>query len=205
MPYAAFLLQALLISLSGVMGPGPVTVVVVRKGARSPFAGALVALGHGVVEFPLMALIILGLGPVLENEIGGAVVGLAGGVVLLFMGSPTLAHLRRGARPGVPREASAFLAGVLTSAANPYFLVWWGTVGATLVFRAWEYGFWPFLLFAVLHWSLDLIWYFFLSAASYRGTQLLGERFQRWLSGVCGVLLLFFGVHFAVDAIQALR
>jgi len=204
MSYAAFLAQALLISLSGVLGPGPVTVVVVRKGARSPTAGALVALGHGAVEFPLMVLIIAGLGPILQNRLGGAIIGLAGGAVLLFMGAQILAALRRPVSEEAPRETSAFLAGVLTSAANPYFLVWWATVGATLVFRAWEFGFWPFALFAVAHWSLDLIWYFLLSAASYRGTSLLGRRFQTGVSTVCGILLLFFGVRFVADALAAL-
>ena len=48
------------------------------------------------------------------------------------------------------REASPFVAGMLMSAGNPYFLVWWATVGATLVFRAWEFGLWPFVLFAVV-------------------------------------------------------
>ena len=90
------------------------------------------------------------------------------------------------------------------SAANPYFLVWWATVGATLVVTAWRFGFWPFVLFAVIHWSLDLIWYFFLSAASYRGTSLLGDRFQTAVSAVCGALLLFFGVRFVADALMAL-
>ena len=56
----AFLLQAVLISLSGVMAPGPLSAAIVGQGRRSPHAGALVALGHGIVEFPLMAVILIG-------------------------------------------------------------------------------------------------------------------------------------------------
>jgi len=74
MSFGTFLIQAILISLSGVMGPGPLTVVVVDEGARSPRAGLLIALGHGVVEFPLMALIAVGFAPILERPLFGAIV-----------------------------------------------------------------------------------------------------------------------------------
>jgi threonine/homoserine/homoserine lactone efflux protein len=45
---SAFLLEAVLISLSGVIAPGPVTAVTVSKGTKSPHAGAIIALGHGI-------------------------------------------------------------------------------------------------------------------------------------------------------------
>jgi len=41
---SAFLLEAVLISLSGVIAPGPVTVVAVSKGTKSPHAGAIITL-----------------------------------------------------------------------------------------------------------------------------------------------------------------
>jgi threonine/homoserine/homoserine lactone efflux protein len=201
MTYAAFLIQAVLISLSGVMAPGPLTVVVVGKGAQSPRAGAMIAVGHGLVEFPLMALIVVGLAPVLRHETVSAAIGLAGGAVLLWMGYGLLRSLRREEDRSKERAASPLMAGVLMSAGNPYFIVWWATVGATLVFRAWEFGVWQFVVFGVIHWSLDLIWYFFLSAASFRGTKVLGTRFLQGVSLVAGLVLLFFGVRFVADAL----
>jgi threonine/homoserine/homoserine lactone efflux protein len=204
MTYGAFLVQAILISLSGVMAPGPLTVVVVGKGARSPRAGALIAVGHGAVEFPLMALIVIGLAPILSHPTVSALVGLAGGIVLLWMGFGLLRSLRRERADAREQQASPLVSGILMTAGNPYFLVWWATVGATLVFRAWEFGFWQLILFAVIHWSLDLLWYFFLSSASFHGVKLLGARFLKGVSLVAGALLLFFGVRFVADAAQRL-
>jgi threonine/homoserine/homoserine lactone efflux protein len=205
MSYAAFLTQAVLISLSGVMAPGPLTVVVVGKGARSPRAGALIALGHGVVEFPLMVLIVLGLGPFFQHDAFATTVGLAGGAVLLWMAYGLLRSVRSAgdAEPGPERlrEATPLMAGILMTAGNPYFIVWWATVGATLVFRAWTFGLWQFIVFAIIHWSLDLIWYFFLSSAAFKGTKLLGRRFLSGVSLVSGLLLLYFGVRFVADAL----
>lgn len=208
MGYAAFLTSAILISLSGVMAPGPLTVVIVGKGARSPMAGTLIALGHGVIEFPLMVLIVLGLGPFFQHDAFAVSVGLAGGLVLLWMAVGILRSIGSAgveeAGPARVREASPFMAGILMSAGNPYFIVWWATVGATLVFRAWQFGVWQFAVFAVVHWSMDLIWDSFLSSASFRGTKLLGPRFLKGISLVSGVLLLYFGVRFVVDALGRL-
>lgn len=208
MSYGAFLLQAVLISLSGVMAPGPLTVVVVGHGAKSPRAGALIALGHGVIEFPVMVLIVLGLGPLFRHDAFATSVGLAGGAVLLWMSFGLLRSLRgaeeadEGSRR--TRTASPFAAGALMTAGNPYFIVWWATVGATLVFRAWTFGLWQFVVFAVIHWSLDLAWYFFLSSASFKGTELLGRRFLKGVSLVAGLMLLYFGVRFVADALGRL-
>jgi hypothetical protein len=52
--YLQFLAGAMVISLTGVMAPGPLAAVTVGKGSKAPHAGALVAVGHAVVEFPLM-------------------------------------------------------------------------------------------------------------------------------------------------------
>ena len=208
MSFGAFLIQAILISLSGVMAPGPLTVVVVGKGAKSPRAGALIALGHGAVEFPLMILIVLGLGPLFQHDVFATSVGLAGGGVLLWMAAGLLLSLRRsGAQEAAPerlREASPFMAGVLMTGGNPYFIVWWATVGATLVFRAWGYGVWQFAVFAVAHWSLDLIWYYFLSSAAFKGTKLLGDRFLKGVSLVAGLMLFYFGIRFLTAALGRL-
>ena len=59
-------------------------------------------------------------------------------------------------------------------------------------------------VFALVHWSLDLVWYFFLSSAAFRGTRILGDRFLRGVSLVAGLMLLYFGIRFVADALGGL-
>ncbi len=59
-----FLASVVVISLSGVLMPGPLFAVTLKKAAKSKVAGALIAVGHGIVEFPLMFLIFFILSPV---------------------------------------------------------------------------------------------------------------------------------------------
>ena len=80
-----FLGSVIAISLTGVMMPGPVTAVTVTKGAQRKGAGALIAIGHGIVEIPLILVIYLGFANFLTLTGVKIGVGLAGGLVLLWM------------------------------------------------------------------------------------------------------------------------
>ena len=201
-----FLLQAVFISLSGVMAPGPLSAAIVGHGHRSPHAGALVALGHGIVEFPLMVVILVGFTAWLDTPVLRAAVGLAGGLVLLWMAVGLLRTARApAAATAASGRGSALGAGILLTGANPYFLVWWLTVGAALLLRADTFG-WPGLLaFAVAHWLCDLVWFWFLSAAVHGGGRVFGPRFQQLVLAACGLFLLVMGVDFVVDSVAGLR
>jgi len=199
MSFAAFLLEAVVISLSGVMAPGPVTSVVVGKGNDSPHAGALVALGHGVVEIPLMVAVFYGVGRLLElPHIQGAI-ALAGGLFLLWMGLGMLRSLRQRVEMDEQSGNTSFVAGILLSIGNPYFLVWWATVGAALIARSAEFGLGGFLAFGLAHWGCDFVWDYGLSALSFHGGQIFGARFQRGVFLLCGLALIFFGARFVWD------
>ena len=201
MAFAFFLVEVAIVSLSGVMAPGPITAASVGSGTRSPHAGALVAAGHGIVEFPLMLFIFLGLGYVLDSLYVKMAIFLLGGFFLLFMGGGMLRSMKRDFYISGRNIEVPLLAGILLSLGNAYFLVWWATVGATLISKAIAFGLIGFLVFAVVHWLCDFVWYYFLSAISYKGGNLLGVKFQRAVFGICGVFLLVFGIIFIRDGL----
>jgi len=149
MSFLIFLVEAALVSLSGVMAPGPITAATVGKGNESPHAGALVAVGHGIVEFPLIVCIWLGVAS-LDNAFLRPALGFVGGVVLLLMG---IGMLRGATRDGIPSKRyaySALGAGMILTAANPYFFVWWGTIGSWLVLQVIPFGIGGLVIFAPL-------------------------------------------------------
>jgi len=96
------------------------------------------------------------------------------------------------------------MAGMLLSLGNPYFLVWWATVGAALILRSVSFGLLGFLSFALFHWLCDFVWSYFLSALSFKGGQFFGKRFQKIAFSVCGALLVFFSGRLVVDGVREL-
>jgi len=192
-----FLTTVVGISLSGVMAPGPVTAATIALGARSRYAGPLIAIGHGIVEFPLMILIVFGMDRLLKSTTTQITIGLAGGTFLLIMAIQMLRSLKNAEIQQAKATKSGPVAtGIILSAGNPYFLLWWATVGLTLATTATQLGIWAFALFAVVHWLCDLVWLGALSWASFKGSVLLGPRSQQIVLLICSVTLLGFGLFF---------
>jgi threonine/homoserine/homoserine lactone efflux protein len=185
------------------MQPGPVTASVIKMGARNRWAGTLMAIGHGIIEFPLMIVIILGLGEYFKNQKVQVVIGLAGGFFLLLMAVQSFLSLKTeiGKESKLVRD-NPVLAGIILTAGNPYFLLWWATVGLALATEATQWGIWAFGLFAIAHWSVDLIWLQILSWTSFKGSALLGRHGLRIVLIICALALLFFGVFFIYNALR---
>jgi threonine/homoserine/homoserine lactone efflux protein len=93
---------------------------------------------------------------------------------------------------------------VLLSIGNPYFLVWWATVGAALILRSVRFGPLGFLAFGLAHWTCDFVWDYLLSAISFKGGQIFGRRFEKGVLLACGGFLLFFGGRFIFDGASRL-
>jgi len=210
MNFLFFLAEIVLISLSGVMSPGPMTTVTVGRGNQSPHAGALIAVGHGSVEFPLMIAMFFGIGYVFNMVYVQTAIALIGGAFLLWLGIGMLRSAQQAALDVAADTVadqdtrSPVVIGILLSIGNPYFLIWWATVGAALVMRSVEFGVFGFIAFAIAHWLCDLVWSYFLSAMSYKGGQFFGQRFQQVIFAICGVLLIFFSGKLIFDGAQGL-
>ena len=196
-----FLAQAVVISLSGVMAPGAMTAATLAAGTRHRHAGALIALGHGIVEFPLMAMIMLGMGALLRSAGAKIVIGLAGGLFLLLLAGQMLKGLGKTTSPTDKHvRKSPILTGILLTGGNPLFLIWWATIGLALASRAAALGVLAFALFAVIHWLCDLAWLEALTVATFKGAKLLGDRGQRIVLSLCAAAMLAIGVKFIIDA-----
>jgi threonine/homoserine/homoserine lactone efflux protein len=192
-----FLVRAVGVSLSGVMMPGPLTAAAIATGARNKYAGALMAAGHGIIEFPLMILIVSGIEWVLESSPARIVVGLAGGAFLIIMAIQMLGNLRGAEKQDqIVTRGGPLLVGIILSVGNPYFFVWWATVGLALATTAVGLGVWAFVIFAIVHWLCDLVWLWLLSWASFKGSVLLSPHRQRIVLFICVIVLFGFGLLF---------
>ncbi len=202
-----FLVKVIVISLSGALAPGPVTAAAIGMGSSDRYAGVVMALGHGIVEFPLMALLLLGVGRLLKLRQVGIIIGLAGGGFLIFLALQMFRELGSvGAEAVQATGNSPLMAGILLSIGNPYFLVWWATVGLTLITMAKSsFGLWAFGLMALAHWSCDLVWLAILSWVSFKGSVLLGPAGQQVVLAVCAAAMLGFGFYFIALQVLSFR
>ena len=201
MELALFLGQVFFISFSGAMYPGPVTATALTLGSRSKFAGAEIALGHAVIEFPLMILIMLGMDRILQISLVKTGIGVVGGILLMLMAY----QMARSAKSDIGDKSGAIerkpiIAGLLLTASNPYFLLWWATIGLAMATKARSFGVAAFAMFTIAHWVTDLIWLSAISFASFAGSAIFGEKLQRIVFYICAAAMFVFGLKFIYDA-----
>ena len=201
-PYVFFPF-AFLASFSGVLIPGPMTAVTIAKGFKEKNAGLRIAVGHGMIEVPLILLIYLGFSRYFRDS-GSMLITMIsffGGLMLVYMGVSMYGLRKKIVDKGKDLPVGSVGAGIITTGGNPSFFVWWATVGALLVINAAFFGALGILIFIILHESADLLWYGFLSYGTHRSKHLMTPRFHEILFGVLALLLIGFGGGFIVKAV----
>jgi len=208
MPPLPLFLTAFVVGFSGAMMPGPVSTVTLAQSMRRGFsAGPLITGGHALMEALMVVALSFGLGGALRRPEIVAAIGCVGGLVLLWMGYGLLFHgwregtkRHQNSRPAVPLSMGEGLgpipAGIVTSLANPYWFLWWATVGASYVLLSLERGVVGVGAFYTGHILSDLSWNSLLALAGTTGQRLLGAPLYKMLFLVCGFFLLGLGAYF---------
>jgi len=194
-----FLASTALISIPLVVSPGPVFAVTVAKGAQNKMAGALIALGHGAVEFPLILLLYLGLSELINNSIVHKVIGVVGGLIMIYIGFQILKSRKEAAYERNRSERSSFVAGLIATGANPYFFISWATIGAVLVENAAIFGLFGLLLFSAVHWLIDLIWDSLVSLTVFKSRRFWTPKVFSTIFAFCFIILVSFGIWFIIS------
>ena len=172
------------------------------------------AVGHGLLEITLVVSIAYGLGPFLQNPWVGGFTGLVGGAFLLWMGYRLTAGAWQGQMtlasvqstpPSTAMRLGPMAAGALLSVANPYFVLWWATIGAGYILRVSNLNLLGIVLFYLLaHWTTDLGWLSGLSWAVASGRGRLGEGVYRGILLACGLFLVAMSLFFTYSGWQFL-
>jgi len=205
--------SAFIVGFSGALVPGPLSAMTVAASARRGFrAGPLLTLGHAIAEMLIVAALAIGLNRVFQQPLVSGLIALVGGIVLLWMGwsmahgawanGMTLAAARSSASVSAAADVRS---GLLVSIANPYWILWWATVGATYVVMALAFGVAGLVVFFVGHIMSDLSWNSLLAFAVSSGRRVISDRLYRGVIIACGLFLIVMGATFAWAGIGFLR
>lgn len=190
---------AFAIGLSGAMMPGPVTTVTLANvGKAGAKAGPLVTLGHAIVEVILVLALALGAGRFFADQRVVGTIAIVGALVLVWMGYGMVTEARKSrqseganaqAQSAMPRPV---LGGMLASLSNPYWYLWWATVGVSSVALVQKFGAWGVAAFFGGHILSDLVWLSLIAFALHHGKRLMSDAVFQWMLGAFGVFLLGF-------------
>jgi len=207
--WRVFAILGFTFGLTGAILPGPMLAATVMHARRWGWrSGVLVSMGHGLLELALVVAILFGAGAALKHPAIARTISVAGGVFLVTLGAIAIvrppAPPATGARPdeaegGILQEGwwRPFLAGVWTSATQPYWYIWWAFVGVTLVgYSSGRAGVVGAGTFYVGHVLADVVWFTFVAVAVGAGRKVFSDNVFRKLFIACGAALLGFGLVF---------
>ena len=156
--------------------------------------------GHAILELGLILALLMGLAPFLQQPAVFAVTALAGAAILLWMALGmfrTLPTLRLSWEGDQKRLNHPMISGILYSVSNPYWIIWWATIGLGYIVYSRQFGFLGIVFFFAGHILADLAWYSLVSAAVAGGRNFLTDRLYRGLIAICAVFLVVFAGYFA--------
>lgn len=211
MGVSALFVTAFLVGLSGAMAPGPLLTATIAATVQRGFkAGPLIVLGHALLELVLVIALIAGLSTLLTRASVTSLIGIIGGLFLLYLGFIMSRDAYQGklsleGLDGAPATTAAGLhpvtAGVLISLSNPFWSLWWATVGLTYLTLSLESGRLGLASFYTGHIMADLVWYSLVAAAVAGGKRFLSQRVYQYIMVLCGLFLCGLGGYFVYNAV----
>jgi len=198
-----FAIVVIVISASGVLSPGPLFTANIFYGLKGGAkAGLKMAYGHTLVELPLVILLGLGafsLETIPEFRTYIAIIGALG--LFVFAGIQLKQIFKNRLESINEPKHGPFLAGILLSALNPFFIIWWLTIGFKLISDSLIlWSFWGILIMFLLHIWMDYVWLSSTAFVSSRISKILSNRNFKILVVGLSVVLVYFGITFLIDA-----
>ncbi len=195
------------VALSGALAPGTLLAATIAYSVkRGAAAGPLIILGHMILELGLLVLLIFGLSRFIFTETVIRIIFISGGFLMIILGGLMLRSKNRN-HDNIPDKTehlpSPFLSGIVVSVSNPYWTIWWLTIGMGYLLKALQHGILGIAAFFLGHILADFGWYTLVSYSVSRGKNLAGGKKQTILIFICGVFLILFGIWFFISGIRA--
>jgi threonine/homoserine/homoserine lactone efflux protein len=206
----SFVVTVIVVTASGALAPGPLFFGLLMHGSKEGArAGLSCAIGHTLVEFPLVLALSLGLLAAANQPALKGVIGFVGGIGLIGFGALQIYDTIKskpefGEAPkksSVP--ASSLILGLALTGLNPYFILWWLTIGSVLIVQALAFA----AILGVLIMYISHVWmdYAYLTAIAHlgkRGKRLIGSRYYKLVLIAFGLILIYYGSTFLLNVVK---
>ena len=205
---------SLIVAFSGALMPGPMLTLVIASVAQKGFwTSVFIVIGHSILELLIVVSFYLGVLKYLDNPLVIKIISIVGGAFLIYMAVSIMVSIARkkikldldaksiAKNLGTKNTFIITGKGILISLANPYWYVWWLTIGATFMIKSVQHSFGGVAFFYTGHILADFIWYLFVGFLVSTGRRFFNQKIYIGILIVCSLFLLYLGVRFIVDFI----
>ena len=206
MELALLFFNSFVIGFSGALVPGPLLAVGIAETPRHGWqTGPVISTGHAIAEIAIVVLLALGVATLTDNPVVVQMIGVAGGLALILM-ALSMAYdvlkkrisydVRQAGHVSRHRLAAK---GITASISNPYWFIWWATIGLALLVKAKDFGIAGPVVFYFGHILSDFLWYTTVSVLIWKGRRLIMGTGLKILILSCAAFLLYLWSSFIYD------
>jgi len=207
-------IKSFIIGLTGAMMPGPMLAVTIEHSHKKGLmAGPLIVLGHSILELLLLILLVFGLGSIINSNTSIIIISLIGAIVLFWMGWDMIKNASKIKFASVDEKDdkekksavsinSPVFAGILTSLSNPYWTLWWATIGLNLILDSMRNIRLGIVYFYFGHIMSDLVWFSIVSISIVMSKKIISDKHFQIIITICGVILIGFGLIFGYNGVS---
>ena len=200
-----FAIIVIIISASGVMSPGPLFAANITYGLKQGTkAGIKIAIGHSLVELPLVILLGIGIFSLEIFPEFKIIISILGAITLfVFAFMQIKSILKKNEKSETKLKQGPIITGVLLSALNPFFIIWWLTIGLKLISDA--MAIWAFvgiLIVFVLHIWMDFVWLGTTAFLISKSKKIISNTNYKIIMLALSAILIYFGIIFLTDVIN---
>ena len=198
-----FSVLVIVISASGVMAPGPLFAANIAHGLKDGAkSGIKIAIGHTIVELPLVILLGIGVFSLELFPEFRTVISILGAITLFIFAAMQIKTIFRNKESTTNLKQGPLVSGILLSALNPFFIIWWLTIGFKLISDAmliWAFS--GILVLFVLHIWMDFAWLGAISYLASKSAKILSNKNYKIIMIGLSVMLVYFGITFLEDVL----
>ena len=209
MALVEMVIQIILVSISGVFSPGPLLFANLALSKYGGFwSGIKIAIGHTIIELPLIIFLSLPFtvfSPVNITTSIIKIISFIAGIFLIAFGILYVVRLIRAnevihSSIYSSRIENPYLAGIMFTGLNPFFIVWWTTIGVKLITDSISLLGQPtgIAFLFVVHIWMDYAWLGLSSYLASRGFNIIRSDYHRYITILLTVPFFYYGIKFVL-------
>lgn len=202
-----FIISVILITASGALAPGPLFFVTLSYGAKyGAKCGLMFSIAHTLIEFSVVILFTFGIVTIAATPLVKLIIGMVGGISLLIFGAK---QIQNTLSPKIKitfqevKTQNLFLLGLALTGLNPFFIIWWLTVGSKLILLSLEFAaLGGVIIMYICHVWIDYVWYILVAHFAKIGMNMIGSKGYRVTMAFLGIILIYFGLAFITNSLS---
>ena len=198
------LLSGMFLGIAAGFSPGPLLVLAVSETVKGNFRnGVFVALAPLITDLPIVALALLLISRISDNNLLLGMIYILGGLFLFWLAFGDIRF--NSTASGDAKPSNSLKKGIIANFLNPQPYLWWISIGAPVVLDAWIIGYRFALAFVLAFYCCLVGSKVAVAIITHFSRGFMKSKGYLWTLRILGLILIVFAILFIRDGLSLMQ